>query len=73
MSEKISRLLSLKEASDLLGVSVFTLRRLVDRSAIRAINVGARRLVSASEIERVVRQGAGTPRARKAPSRAQGE
>jgi len=65
MLEKVSHLLSLGEASDLLGVSVFTLRRLIDRGAIRAVNVGARRLISAAEVQRVSLNGAGKPRARK--------
>jgi excisionase family DNA binding protein len=64
MLKKICQLLSLKEASEALGVSIFTLRRLVDDGSIRAINISARRLISAEEVQRVVANGAGKPRAR---------
>jgi excisionase family DNA binding protein len=67
---KLIYLRSLREAAEALGVSIFTLRRLIDQGAIKAINVSARRLVSASEIERVATQGAGTPRVRKSRRRA---
>lgn len=57
---------SLKEAANSLGISVFTLRRLVDRGAITSVTIGARRLISAEELQRVAIQGAGVPRPRKA-------
>jgi excisionase family DNA binding protein len=65
MLEKLSHLLSLKEASAALGISVFTLRRLIDGGAVRAVNVGARRLISVAEVERISVNGTGKPRARK--------
>jgi len=58
MQQRIVGLKSLSEAADLLAVSVFTLRRLIDGGAIRSVKVGARRLVPVTEIERVVTQGA---------------
>jgi len=60
-----TNLIGLAEASRILGVSVFTLRRLADAGAIKTVNVGARRLVPASELERVSQHGAGAPRTRK--------
>ncbi len=56
----------LDEAAQLLGVSTPTLRRLVDCGAIRSVNIGARRLISMEEIQRVASEGAGKRRARKA-------
>ena len=64
MSQLVA-LRSLQETANILGVSLFTLRRLIDGGAIRSVNVGARRLVPVSEVERVVTQGAGTARIRK--------
>lgn len=55
-------LIGLAEASRVLGVSIFTLRRLADAGAIKTVNVGARRLVPAGELERISQQGAGSPR-----------
>jgi excisionase family DNA binding protein len=59
------QLMGLAEAAKLLGVSVFTVRRLADLGDIRVVNVGARRLVALSEVERVALHGAGKPRPRR--------
>ena len=61
MAELIA-LKSLQEAADLLGVSVFTIRRLIKAGEIRAVHVGARVLVPAAEIERVANHGVGVAR-----------
>lgn len=61
MAELVA-LKSLQEAADLLGVSVFTIRRLIKAGEIRAVHVGARVLVPAAEIERVVNHGVGVAR-----------
>lgn len=68
-----TNLIGLAEASRLLGVSIFTLRRLADADALRTVNIGARRLVPFSEIERVMQHGAGKPRRRKAWSKRKGK
>ena len=60
-------LLGLSEVAKMLGVSVFTVRRLADAGEIRVVNVGARRLVALSEVERVALHGARKPRVRKSP------
>jgi excisionase family DNA binding protein len=60
----------IKEAAQQLGVSPFSVRRLIASGCIRSVTIGARRLIPAHEIERVAREGAGTPRARKGASRA---
>ena len=52
-----------------MGVSKDTVRRLADKGEIRTVYVGARRLIPASEIERVISLGAG-PRSRKGKSKA---
>jgi excisionase family DNA binding protein len=56
--------LSYQQMAETLGVSVYTVRRLVDAGDIRAINVGARRVISSDELSRISTQGVGTPRAR---------
>lgn len=55
-------LVSISESSKLLGVSAYTLRRLIAARQIRAVNVGARVLITSAELNRVMTQGAGTPR-----------
>jgi excisionase family DNA binding protein len=59
-----SELIGLEEAARLLGVSVFTIRRLADAGEIRVVNVAARRLISFAEIERIKLHGAGSARRR---------
>jgi len=57
-SHSEDRLLSTTEASQRLGVSVFSVRRLIKSSGgLRAVRVGKRVLVPQSEIERVIREG----------------
>ena len=60
------KLVGLSDAARMLGVSVFTIRRLVARGDIGAVNVGARRLVAEGEIERIMQRGAGQSRPSKA-------
>jgi excisionase family DNA binding protein len=55
-------LIGVAEAARILGVSTFTVRRLANAGALRTVNVGARRLVPVSEVERVVANGAGKAR-----------
>lgn len=55
-------LTSVSYASKRLGVSPFTVRRLIDAGALKAVHVGARVLIPAAEIERVIERGAGMPR-----------
>jgi excisionase family DNA binding protein len=60
-----ANLIALTEAARLLGVSVFTVRRLAEAGDLKTVNVGARRLIPVTEVERVVATGAGKPRVRK--------
>jgi excisionase family DNA binding protein len=55
-------LIGVAEAARLLGVSTFTIRRLANAGALKTVNVGARRLVPSSEVERVAATGVGKPR-----------
>ena len=57
-----TRLVGLAEAAKLLGVSIFTVRRLADAGDIRVVNVGARRLISLAEVNKIMANGAGKPR-----------
>lgn len=58
----IQRLLGLTEAARMLSVSVHTLRRLVTRGEVVTVNVGTRRLVSESEVDRIIQRGVGQAR-----------
>lgn len=64
------RLLGLSEAARMLSVSIYTLRRLVSRGEVATVNVGARRLVSESEVERIIQRGVGQARPAKASRKA---
>jgi len=59
MAETEEHLESVGEASRRLSVSTFTTRRLVKAGQIRAVRVGKRVLIPASEIERVIAEGCG--------------
>jgi excisionase family DNA binding protein len=65
-----AQLIALSEAARMLGVSVYTVRRLVARGEVMAVNVGARRLLRVSEIDRIVQRGVGKARPTKANRRA---
>jgi len=62
MSTQSAQLISISEAARMLGVSVYTIRRLVARGEVVAVNVGTRRLVQAAEIDRIVERGVGIAR-----------
>ena len=64
------QLVGLSEAAKTLGVSVYTIRRLVARGDVAAVNVGARRLVPVSEVERIVQRGIGRARPNKKNAKA---
>ncbi len=64
-----ANLIAISATARLLGVSPFTVRRLIAAGEIRAVNVGARRLIPAAEVERVVLHGAGKPRKRRRSKR----
>lgn len=50
------------EVADSLGVSSFTLRRRIRAGEISTVNIGARRLIHESELQRIVSSGVGQPR-----------
>ncbi len=60
-----TQLVALSEAARMVGVSVYTIRRLIAGGDVLAVNVGARRLVPMSEIDRIVQRGAGQARVKK--------
>jgi len=64
------QLVGLSEAARQLGVSIDTIRRLVARGEVVAVNVGARRLVPVSEVARVVQRGVGQARPTKTTAKA---
>lgn len=60
-----AKLQGIAEVAEMLNVSPFTIRRLMERGHIHSVNVGSRRLIPVSEVERVLAEGAGVPRARR--------
>ena len=65
-----AKLVSFSEAARILGVSTHTIRRFVSRGDVMAVNVGARRLVLASEIDRITQHGVGIARPTKTTQKA---
>lgn len=55
-------LLGISETASRWGVSVFSIRRLIDAGHLKSVTIGARRLLSLVEIERAEQFGVGTPR-----------
>jgi excisionase family DNA binding protein len=53
------RLTSISEASERLGVSTFTTRRLIKAGELRAVRVSKRVMIPESELERVIAHGCG--------------
>jgi excisionase family DNA binding protein len=58
-----NRLRSINEAWEILGVSPYTVRRLIDRSELVAVNISRRVLIPQAEIDRLCSVGTrhGTP------------
>jgi len=54
-----NRLTSIAEASERLGVSTFTTRRLIKAGELRAVRVSKRVMIAESELDRVVANGCG--------------
>lgn len=57
---------SFREVAEMWGVSLWTVRRAVDRGDLKAVNIGALQRISRAEVERAEQYGIGTPRPRKA-------
>jgi excisionase family DNA binding protein len=53
------RLLSIEAGADRIGVSTFTVRRLMKAGAIKFVRVGRRILIPQAEVERIVADGCG--------------
>jgi excisionase family DNA binding protein len=51
----------INQAAETLGVSVFTIRRLIAARSLRSVSVGKRRLIPQSEVERVLANGCPLP------------
>lgn len=52
-------LVSVEEAARCLGISTFTIRRLIKSGALAGVHVGRRLMIARAEIERVVTEGCG--------------
>jgi excisionase family DNA binding protein len=55
----MSKLLSINDAADTLGISTFTLRRFLKRGVLRSVRVGRRVLLPETEVLRIVDEGCG--------------
>jgi len=55
------KLLSVAEAAQSLGVSARFIRRLVNAGQVQVVRLGRRTLLHVDEVERLARDGAGTP------------
>jgi excisionase family DNA binding protein len=60
---------SFNEVAAQWGVSLWTIRRLVDRGELKAINIGALQRIPRAEVERAEQYGVGTARQRKGVKR----
>ncbi|HEX3323377.1 MAG TPA: helix-turn-helix domain-containing protein [Terriglobales bacterium] len=61
----LKTLFGIGETAQRFGISKDSLRRASDAGEIRTVTLGGRRLVPLAEIERIERDGFGTPRKRK--------
>jgi excisionase family DNA binding protein len=59
MEDERERLESVEETSRRLGVSSFTVRRLIKTKQLRAVRVSRRVLIPHSEVNRVISEGCG--------------
>jgi excisionase family DNA binding protein len=59
MMQENDRLEAIGVVSERLAVSTFTVRRLIKAKQLRAVRVGKRVLVPASEVERIIVEGCG--------------
>lgn len=59
MTDERERLESVDEVSKRLGVSSFTVRRLIKTNQLRAVRVSRRVLVPDSEVDRIIIEGCG--------------
>jgi len=62
MSTVTQSLFGIAEVAARLGVSPFTIRRLINSGKLHSVTVGTRRLVPLDEILRAEQGGVGTPR-----------
>jgi excisionase family DNA binding protein len=52
--EKMKRLHGVKEAAEILGISIYTVRSYIRQSKMTAVRIGRRVLLEESELERLV-------------------
>lgn len=64
-TEQNRRAFGFLEFSQMFGISMDSAKRLWRNGSLATITIGARRLIPMAEIERIEREGIGTPRKRK--------
>lgn len=65
MSIEALYLMALGEVAEKLGVHTNTVRRLVDEDEIKGVRIAGRVMVPSDEVERVLKEGAGSSKRRK--------
>ena len=53
----VKQLLSIEETAEVLSISPWTVRLYVKRGSIPSVKLGSRRLIRASEVERLANEG----------------
>jgi excisionase family DNA binding protein len=61
--ESVKQLLSIDRLAERWDLSKYSVRRLIVQGELKSVNIGARRLIPLSEVERAEQFGVGTPRA----------
>jgi excisionase family DNA binding protein len=61
-NEAAKQLLSIDRLAERWDLSKYSVRRLIVQGELKSVNIGARRLVPLTEVERAEQFGVGTPR-----------
>jgi len=64
-AQALNYLLPIDAVAEALGVSRYTVRRLIESEAIKSVRIAARVMVANTEVERILREGCGTSKRRR--------
>ena len=57
MADVTAKLMGLDKVTELLGCSIYSVRRYITLGSIKAVNIGSRIMVSSEEVARIQREG----------------
>ena len=57
MADVTAKLMGLDKVTELLGCSIYSVRRYIGLGSIKAVNIGSRIMVSSEEVARIQREG----------------